>query len=38
MIHADYIGQAVDDRFIVGYGMDLDEEGRNYPDMYHLGQ
>lgn len=38
MIHADYIGRAIDDRFIVGYGMDLDEEGRNYPDMYHLGQ
>ena len=38
MIHADYIGRAIDDRFIIGYGMDLDEEGRNYPDMYHLGQ
>lgn len=38
MIHADYIGRTIDDRFIVGYGMDLDEEGRNYPDMYHLGQ
>ena len=38
LIHADYIGRAIDDRFIIGYGMDLDEEGRNYPDMYHLGQ
>ena len=38
LIHADYIGKAIDDRFIVGYGMDLNEEGRNYPDMYHLGQ
>ena len=37
-VHADYIGRAIKDRFIVGYGMDLDEEGRNYPDMYHLGQ
>ncbi len=36
--HADYIGRAIDDRFIVGYGMDMDGEGRNYPDMYHLGQ
>ncbi|MYE07238.1 MAG: hypoxanthine phosphoribosyltransferase [Oligoflexia bacterium] len=35
---ADYIGRQIDDRFIVGYGMDLNEEGRNYPDMYHLGQ
>ena len=34
----DYIGRSIDDRFIVGYGMDLNEEGRNYPDMYHLGQ
>ena len=38
LLHADYIGKSIDDRFIVGYGMDLDEEGRNYPDMYHLGQ
>ena len=37
-MHADYIGRTIDDRFIVGYGMDMDEEGRNYPDMYHLGQ
>ncbi len=37
-MHADYIGRTIDDRFIVGYGMDLNEEGRNYPDMYHLGQ
>lgn len=38
VIHADYIGKSIEDRFIVGYGMDLDEKGRNYPDMYHLGQ
>ncbi|MDE0119503.1 MAG: hypoxanthine phosphoribosyltransferase [Bdellovibrionales bacterium] len=37
-IPADYRGRHIDDRFIVGYGMDLNEEGRNYPDMYHLGQ
>ena len=36
--HADYVGRTIDDRFIVGYGMDMDEEGRNYPDIYHLGQ
>ncbi len=36
--HADYVGRVIADRFIVGYGMDIDEEGRNYPDMYHLGQ
>ncbi len=38
LVHADYIGKNIDDRFIVGYGMDLDEEGRHHPDMYHLGQ
>ena len=38
IMHADYIGRTIDDRFIIGYGMDMDEEGRNYPDMYHLGQ
>ncbi len=38
LLHADYIGKAIDDRYVVGYGMDLNEEGRNYPDMYHLGQ
>ena len=36
--HADYIGRKIDDRFIVGYGMDMNGEGRNYPDLYHLGQ
>ena len=38
IMHADYIGRTIDDRFIVGYGMDMDEQGRHYPDMYHLGQ
>ena len=38
IIHADYIGKNIDDRFILGYGMDLNEEGRQHPDMYHLGQ
>ena len=35
---ADYVGRCIDDRFIVGYGMDIDGEGRNYPDIYHLSQ
>ena len=38
LVHLDYVGRMTDDRFIVGYGMDLDEDGRHYPDMYHLGQ
>lgn len=35
-IKADYIGRTIDDRFVVGYGMDSEEVGRNYPDIYHL--
>jgi hypoxanthine phosphoribosyltransferase len=35
-IRADYIGRTIDDRFVVGYGMDSEELGRNYPDIYHL--
>lgn len=33
-IRADYIGKTIDDRFVVGYGMDSEELGRNYPDIY----
>lgn len=35
-IKADYIGKTIDDRYVVGYGMDADELGRNYPDIYNL--
>ncbi len=35
-IKADYIGQTIDDRYVVGYGMDSEEVGRNYPDIYTL--
>lgn len=35
-IKADYIGRTVEDRYLVGYGMDSEELGRNYPDIYHL--
>lgn len=35
-IKADYIGQTIDDRYVVGYGMDSEEIGRNYPDIYAL--
>ncbi len=35
-LKADYIGRTIDDRFVVGYGMDSEEKGRNYPDIYHL--
>ncbi|HRO67640.1 MAG TPA: hypoxanthine phosphoribosyltransferase [Pseudobdellovibrionaceae bacterium] len=35
-IRADYIGKTIDDRYVVGYGMDSEEFGRNYPEIYHL--
>lgn len=35
MIKADYIGQVINDRYVVGYGMDTDELGRNYSDIYY---
>jgi hypoxanthine phosphoribosyltransferase len=35
-IRADYIGKTIDDRYVVGYGMDSEELGRNYSDIYHL--
>lgn len=35
-IRADYIGKTIDDRYVVGYGMDSEEVGRNYPDIYTM--
>lgn len=35
-IKADYIGKTIDDRYVVGYGMDSEELGRNYTDIYNL--
>lgn len=35
-LRADYIGRTIEDRYVVGYGMDSEEKGRNYPDIYHL--
>jgi adenylate kinase len=32
----DYIGIEIEDRFIVGYGLDYDGLGRNLPDIYQL--
>lgn len=35
-IKPEYVGKTIDDRFVVGYGMDSEELGRNYPDIYCL--
>jgi hypoxanthine phosphoribosyltransferase len=35
-IKADYIGRTIEDRYVVGYGLDEEEVGRNYPDIYYL--
>ena len=33
-IDPDYVGFEIEDKFIVGYGTDFAEEGRNLPDVY----
>ena len=37
-IDVDYIGFTVDDRFIVGYGLDFDQKYRNLPYITYLEQ
>lgn len=37
-ITADYIGKTIDDRFMIGYGLDSDQIGRNYADIYNYTQ
>jgi hypoxanthine phosphoribosyltransferase len=33
---AEYIGKRIDDQFIIGYGLDLEDFGRNFEDVYYL--
>ena len=35
-IKADYIGKQINDQFMVGYGLDLDQYGRNTKNIYSL--
>lgn len=37
-IKPDYVGKTIDDRFVVGYGLDCEEKGRNYKDIYNYAQ
>ncbi len=37
-ITPDYSAFTIDDRFVVGYGMDSDGIGRNYPSLYNFVQ
>ena len=32
----DYIGKSIENDFVVGYGLDYDEKGRNLKNIYKL--
>lgn len=35
-VNANYIGKKIEDKFVVGYGLDLEEYGRNIKDLFYL--
>ncbi len=35
-VKIDYLGSTVEDLFIVGYGIDFDQQYRQLPDIYYL--
>lgn len=37
-LQPDYVGQTIEDRYVVGYGMDSEEVGRNYAAIYYFRQ
>jgi hypoxanthine phosphoribosyltransferase len=38
LINPDYVGRTIEDRFVIGYGMDSEEIGRNYSEIYNFAQ
>jgi hypoxanthine phosphoribosyltransferase len=37
-LQPDYVGQTTEDRYLVGYGMDTEEVGRNYGEIFFFKQ
>jgi hypoxanthine phosphoribosyltransferase len=37
-LRPDYLGTTIDDRYVVGYGMDNEELGRNYGEIFYFKQ
>ena len=35
-INVKYVGRLIEDQFLIGYGLDLEEHCRNLPDIYYL--
>ena len=35
-VHIDFIGKSIPNNFVIGYGLDYDELGRNLPHIYKL--